>query len=118
MARIVGLLVVHDGADLRWRVECRGDEVGEHGGGVGLHPGITCWYTEIVNAGLAWPSRSLTTFTGTPAFNRIVACVCLRSCRRMWDRSERVTSRSNDWENTSGLMGVPSGRANSRSLSW
>lgn len=26
-------------------------------------PGSTCWYTFIVNATLAWPSRSLTTFT-------------------------------------------------------
>lgn len=36
-------------------------------------PGRTCWYTLIVNAALACPSRSLTTFTGTPAFRSKVA---------------------------------------------
>jgi hypothetical protein len=39
-------------------------------------PGRTCWQTVIVNAGFELPRRSLTTFTGTPAFNRIDACVC------------------------------------------
>jgi hypothetical protein len=37
----------------------------------------------MVKATLAWPRRSLTTFTWTPAFSRIVAWVCRRSCRRI-----------------------------------
>ncbi len=51
----------------------------------------------------AWPRRSLTTFTGTPAFSRIEAWVCLRSCSRMRSRVERATSRSKDWEKASGF---------------
>jgi hypothetical protein len=59
-------LVVGDVTDRdRWRGDA-GDEVGEHGGGVACMPGMMCWHTVMVNAGLAWPWRSLTTFTGTP----------------------------------------------------
>jgi hypothetical protein len=38
-------------------------------------PGTTCAYCLSVNAGDSWPSRSLTTFTGTPALTAMVACV-------------------------------------------
>ena len=42
-------------------------------------PGMTCAYTVRVIVGLAWPSRWQTTWTGTPARSKIVACVCRRS---------------------------------------
>ena len=72
-------------------------------------PGRTCWYTVIVNAGLLWPRRSLTTFTGTLAFSRIEAWVWRRSWRRMRRRSLSRTRRSHDWEKKSGWIGSPSG---------
>ncbi len=38
-------------------------------------PGRRCWYTAIVKAGVECPSRSLTTFSGTPTFRSNVAWV-------------------------------------------
>ena len=40
-------------------------------------PGMTCAYTVRVTVGLACPSRSDTTLTGTPAASSSDACVCL-----------------------------------------
>ncbi len=46
---------------------------------------MTWAYCLSVNAGDSWPSRSLITLTGTPAFSASVACVC----RRSWSRIRR-----------------------------
>lgn len=45
----------------------------------------------MVKAGVAWPSRSLTTLMGTPALSSRVAWVCRRSWRRMRGRPDRAT---------------------------
>ena len=47
-------------------------------------PGMTCWKVTLVKPGVECPSRSLTTFAGTPTFSRMVAWVWRKSwlCRR------------------------------------
>jgi hypothetical protein len=57
-------------------------------------PGSTCAYCFNVKAGDSWPSRSLITFTGTPARSAIVAWVCRRSWSRIFGNAVFAIARS------------------------
>ena len=61
--------------------------------------------------GLLWPSRWLTTFTGTPASSRIDAPLCRKACKGIRRQQVCAIARSNSLLNLSGLAGRPSGCA-------
>src|ERR1700694_3237230 len=61
----------------------------------------------MVKLGAAWPSRSVTTLTGTPAAMSSVPWVWRRSCSRMMGTQVRRSMRSNAWEMACGWMGSP-----------